>query len=58
VASVTTTDVFASVALMQATTPATGTIGYVVTRGKATGYVYLTTAGGADVTGWHKLSQR
>lgn len=41
---------------MQATTPANGTIGYVVVRGKATPYVYITTAGGDVVAnGWYKV---
>jgi hypothetical protein len=58
VASVTTTDVFTSVALMQASAVSTnGTIGYVIVGGKATPYVFLTAAGGAPANGWYKVGQ-
>lgn len=58
-ASVTTTDVFTSIALMKASAVSTaGTIGYVVQGGKATGYIYLTTAVGAPSNDWYKLAQR
>jgi hypothetical protein len=56
-ASVTTTDIYASLAARDAAgTPAggAGTICFVIQGGKAVQYVWLTTAVGAAVTGWHK----